>query len=432
MLRRCPCSAVKPPHLLVPKEIAKSPKEVAKYATVLEACVKSAYAPKEFLGRCHDEGLEITATDTHLELYAELVRLDKENKNGIWARIIKNNFAPLFIGTVDYVAGNPPWVNWESLPVEYREGTGGALWEKYRLRERALKGARLGNVKKELSALFVYVCMDHYVKVAGSLGFVITQSVFKTGANEGFRRFACGPKMPFRVQSVSDLSLLRPFESATNRTAVIIGQKGNLTTYPVPYRMWVPFQARPYMEDSDLKTVLRDVEIRDWWASPVEPRIAESTWLTAPRKAFPILQRIIGDRSEAIMDRTYAGSCTWLNGVFWVELLKTSGHRVMIKNLGEVGRTKIESSIASVEDDFVFPLLRGRDVRAWHAKASAEILVPHLTDDFSEPVSVSDLKRKAPLTFEFLKRYEKPLRLRSWLTNNSTGARPEFCTCWGI
>ena len=107
---------MKPPHLLVPKEIAQSPKDVAKYADVLETCVKNAYAPEEFLSRCRDEGLNITATDAHIALYKELVRLDKENKNGIWARIIKNNFAPLFVGRVDYVAGNPPWINWENLP----------------------------------------------------------------------------------------------------------------------------------------------------------------------------------------------------------------------------------------------------------------------------------------------------------------------------
>jgi hypothetical protein len=42
-----PCGAMKPPHLLVPKEIAKSPKEVAKYAEILEYCVKNAFSPKK-------------------------------------------------------------------------------------------------------------------------------------------------------------------------------------------------------------------------------------------------------------------------------------------------------------------------------------------------------------------------------------------------
>jgi hypothetical protein len=164
---KVPCSAMKPPHLLVPKEIAKSPRDVAKYAAILESCVRNAYAPAEFLNRCRDEGLTITATDAHIDLYKELVKLDKANKNGIWARIIKNNFAPLFEGleSFDYVAGNPPWVNWESLPVGYRDGTI-ELWDRYRLRERATREARLGNVKKELSALFTYVCLDMYARIS--------------------------------------------------------------------------------------------------------------------------------------------------------------------------------------------------------------------------------------------------------------------------
>ena len=80
---KVPCSAMKPPHLLVPKEIAKSPRDVAAYAGVLETCVRNGYSQEEFLSRCHDEGLNITATQAHLDLYRELVRLDKENRNGI-------------------------------------------------------------------------------------------------------------------------------------------------------------------------------------------------------------------------------------------------------------------------------------------------------------------------------------------------------------
>jgi hypothetical protein len=423
-IAKVPCSALKPPHLLVPKEIAKSPKEVARYAELLEECIKNGYSSSEFLSRCQDEGFTIAAKDTHVELYKVLVQLDRENKNGIWARIIKNNFAPLFVGTVDYVVGNPPWVNWESLPAEYRESTV-ELWDRYRLRERATKGARLGNVKKELSALFVYVGMDHYVSKGGALGFVITQSVFKTGANEGFRRFACGAGKPFRVLGVSDLSLSLPFDTATNRTAVLLAEKGELTRYPLPYRFWVPTSARPSVEEADLQSVLDCFDVQEWLAAPVEPSVLGSTWLTAPKNAFPILRRIIGDRSEAIMDRSYAGSCTWLNGVFWVDVVEAKDRRSVIKNLGEVGRTKVETSIASTENDYLFPLLRGRDVQAWHAKPSAHILVPHQSDDFSQPVSVSELKRKAPLTFEFLKRFEKPLQKRSGYKQLHK-ERPEF------
>jgi hypothetical protein len=165
--------------LLVPKEIAKNPKEVANYAAVLENCVRNGYAPEEFLTRCRDEGLQISATDAHIGLYKELVRLDKESKNGIWARIIKNNFAPLFVGRVDYVAGNPPWVNWESLPTEYRDALK-PLWQNYGLFTLSGSAGRLGGGKKDLSMLFVYGAVDNYLNDGGRLGFVITQTVFKT------------------------------------------------------------------------------------------------------------------------------------------------------------------------------------------------------------------------------------------------------------
>jgi len=179
------------------------------------------------------------------------------------------------------------------------------------------------------------------------------------------------------------------------------------------------------VEETELKTVLRDFQIHEWLAAPVEPSVRESTWLTASSKAFPILRKIIGDRSRDIMNSTFAGSCTWLNGVFWTEVVKSQGHRIIVRNLHDVGKKKMAPVTAPVEGDFLFPLLRGRDLHAWHAEASAMIIVPHRKDDFSQPVSLTELKRKAPLTFDFLKRFEKELKSRSGYKQLHK-ERPEF------
>jgi hypothetical protein len=92
----------------VPSEIARDRESVAKYAEQLEFCVRNAYSPDEFLQRCVDEGLAVEAADLHRNLYEELVKLDRANRNGVWERIIKNSFAPLFTREVDYIAGIPP------------------------------------------------------------------------------------------------------------------------------------------------------------------------------------------------------------------------------------------------------------------------------------------------------------------------------------
>ena len=111
----------------IPTEVTENRDHIGRYADALEFCIRNEYSPEEFLKRCEDEVIPATETNLHKQLYRYLQQLDADNKNGIWARIIKNAFAPLFIGKVDYVAGNPPWVNWEHLPDDYRQSTA-PLW----------------------------------------------------------------------------------------------------------------------------------------------------------------------------------------------------------------------------------------------------------------------------------------------------------------
>jgi len=65
-------------------------------------------------------------------LYKVFFELEKAGKDRIWTSIIRNAFAPLLKGKFDYVVGNPPWINWESLPEDYRERSKD-LWNQYGL-----------------------------------------------------------------------------------------------------------------------------------------------------------------------------------------------------------------------------------------------------------------------------------------------------------
>jgi hypothetical protein len=147
---------------LVPSEITESREDVAKYAEQIEFCVKNAYSASEFLQRCHDEGLATTSATIHTDLYNELVALDRANKNGVWARIIKNAFAPLFVGKFDFVSGNPPWVNWRNLPPDYRASVA-PLWERYGLFTKKGLEARLGAGMDDISVLMTYVSGNTYL-----------------------------------------------------------------------------------------------------------------------------------------------------------------------------------------------------------------------------------------------------------------------------
>ena len=404
---RVPCSAMRPPHLLVPKEIAKSPKEVANYSNVLESCVKNGYTPNDFLSRCRDEGLEITATDAHLDLYRELVALDKANKNGIWARIIKNNFAPLFVGTVDYVAGNPPWITWENLPADYRKDTY-RIFEGYNLFPHTGMRARMAGANVDLSIAMTYVAADRFLKTGGKLGFVITQSIFQSSGGDGFRFFKIR-NTGLKVTRVCDMVSLKPFEGAANRTCTFAFEVGPETQYPVPYQIWKA-KSGPIEIDAQLDEVLRDVTVQSAEASPVKPEVPNSPWqINTSKKDASALAKLAGSSSYVARK----GVSTSANGVYWIQFIaKGPSDSFIVKNYIKGAKLKIEERTFPVESETVYPLLRGRDCRKWLARPELFIIFPHQKGHGIHAIPETAFRSSFPKAYEYLRGHRKALASR--------------------
>ena len=397
----------------IPTEITESQLHIGLYAEALESCIRDGYSPEEFLQRCEAEALPTTETELHTNLYRKLQHLDASNQNGIWARIIKNAFAPLFIDKMDLVVGNPPWVNWENLPDDYRDAMK-PLWQEYNLFTLSGSAGRLGGGKKDLSMLFTYSAVDNYLEQEGRLGFVITQSVFKTqGAGDGFRQLQYTPLSSettwyLKPLAVHDLSAMQVFDGATNRTAVFVCEKTNRAfTYPVNYKIWSG--PSRLAQDESLESVHVATTRRDMGAVPVVDAKTSSPWLTAPKEALPGIQKVIGPSDY----KAYAGCCTWLNGVYWIRVVERRPNgELLIENLYDVGKIKVKQAQAVIEPDLVYPLLRGRDVQRWCAEPSAHII---LTQDpeTRQGIPEDKMKRDLPKTFAYLKQFEKGLRSRS-------------------
>jgi len=392
---------------LIPTEVAGKREEIGRYADTLESCIRSKYKQYEFIERCQSEGIPVDEEELHKALYEQLQALDENNENGIWARIIKNAFAPLFIGKVDYVAGNPPWVNWENLPNEYRQSTA-PLWQKYDLFRHKGYKAKLGGGKDDVSILMTYVAHDAYLAEGGRLGFVITQSVFKTvGGGEGFRSFeyeADGTKWYLPPLAIHDLSDFQPFEGATNRTAVIIvGKKRRSFSYPVPYTVWKKTARGKIASELELNEVRAATARTKLAAQPIRSQERTSPWLTAPKRALSCIQKVIGKSDYKAYEGVNTGG---LNGCYWIRVLeKRPNGELLIENLHDVGKIKVAHVQTVIEQDLVYPLLRGRDVQRWHSEPSAHIILSNRTDKLAG-IPESEMKRRWPKTFAYLKQFE--------------------------
>ncbi|HQE92287.1 MAG TPA: N-6 DNA methylase [Anaerolineae bacterium] len=398
-----------------------SREKMERFADVLETCVDGGFAPDVFVDRCRRELPEVV---THVgiehvltELFAQLSDLHRRGLDSIWVRVLKNAFMPLFVEPCDYVVGNPPWINWESLPQGYREQTT-PLWHDYGLFVHSGMDTILGKGKKDLSTLMTYVAADRYLKPGGKLGFVITQSVWKTaGAGQGFRRFRIGAQgAPLGVLHVDDLSSLQVFEGASTRTSIFVLRKGEPTRYPLPYTYWQKTKSGRLDYDSTLEEVLEQTRRLNFRAAPVDAADPTSAWLTARPKALDAVRKVLGESDY----QAHAGACTWANGIYWVEIMaERPDGPVIVQNFTEGAKREVEQVTADLEPDLLYPLLRGRDVHRWQAKPSLYILM--LQDpETRRGIDEITVQTRWPRTWAYLKRFEKPLRARSGFTRYFT------------
>ena len=387
---------------------------IDRFAGLLEDAVKSGNSSAVFERRLLNgfDDLPQEQVRSATALYEQLADLERQGINGIWARIIKNAFAPLFQGRFDLVAGNPPWVNWQSLPGDYRQETK-PLWVYAGLFPHSGMDTILGKGKKDISMLMTYVALERYLKREGKLGFVITQSVFKTsGAGQGFRRFRLGDGTPLRVLQVDDLSRLKPFAGASNRTAIVVLQRDLETRYPAPYNRWYrPDGGRSIPEDLTLGELLSDKIARyhEFVGQPVDAADPTSPWITGRRPALAAVEKVLGASDYQAREGANTGGA---NAVYWLRILQElPDGNLLVENIVQGAKRKVPQVQVALEPELIYPLLRGRDVRRWRAAPQAHILMvqdPAKRRGYDE----AWLSATYPKIYAYLVRSEEPLRAR--------------------
>jgi len=276
--------------------VMKDKEKIDQFTSLIEIGLKGKQNREDFLALLKKKlPLSEGGIRLLLRVYSRIKELEEQGENGIWARYIKNAFAPVYLSGFDYVIGNPPWIRWGYLSDDYRKRTLN-LWQRYGL--FSLKGheARLGGGEKDFSMLFTYASSDNYLKEGGKLAFLITHEVFKSkGAGEGFRQFEIKErKIPLRVTLMEDMVDLKPFQAA-NKTSLFVLKKGTPTTYPLPVVIW---KRRPgigaILPDWPLSEVLAHTERHQVKAIPVNTSKITSSWQTASVSSLKWSEKIKG------------------------------------------------------------------------------------------------------------------------------------------
>jgi type I restriction-modification system DNA methylase subunit len=405
---------------------------IDRFTTMLDVALRGKLELEQFERQVKNE-FKFSPKETALltTIYQQIKKLDEDGENGIWARYIKNAFAPVYLDKFDYVIGNPPWIRWDFLSDDYRKRTLN-LWQKYGL--FSLKGyeARLGGGKKDFSMLFTYACADNYLKDNGILGFVITMEVFKSkGAGEGFRRFGFkynDVQASFKVLSMEDMVNLMPFQAA-NKTSVFWLKKCSKTTYPLPVLAWKRKpkvgKIRPEWSIDEVKA---NCEIRPFKAIPINPDKITGAWQTASPDDLKLFLRLNGRNQYT----AHSGAVTDPYGVFRLKIKEARPDgKIWIQNMYERGKREIKSVSTSIESDLVFPSVCGGDIIKYGIKNNFYLLVPQNPKE-QKPYSAEWMLKKFPLTYAYLKQFENILLSRGSGPVRELAKKTEFYAVFGI
>jgi len=363
------------------------------------------------------------------KVYNTILEFHIKGMNGLWARLLKNNFAPLICGRFDRVVGNPPWINWENLPDKYRDSLIPIYQDEYKLFPHRGFVQGHGSAKVDISTLMTYVVADRLLKDGGRLGFVITESVFKTDAGKGFRKFTLpghnGEEIPLRVITIDDMVDLNPFENASNRTAVIIFEKNRKHNQQIPYIVWKKIKEKRFNPDSDLYDVISATKRLHYISEPIDPCDYSSFWLCARPNAIKAIRSVIGKGSY----NAHAGVYTGLNSAYWIDIID---HRpdnlILVKNIVDKAKIKVDEYVEPIESDLVYPLLRARDLHRWKANPSASIIIPHDPNDYKHALKEVNFKDSFIRTYKYLEKFKPFLESRPVYTKYLAPVKePWYC-----
>lgn len=307
----------------------------------------------------------------------------------------------------DFVVGNPPWINWESLSEKTRR-----YYEKEWPRLGLVDEKSKSFSKEDISTLITYFCIDTYIRDTGKLCFLMPQTILQSAANSrGFRSFIIkNSDTKIKVSNVFDFTKVKVFKNVSARTCVITLLKNSTNTYPVPYIKAIK------IEGSDLWS--KKISFTSANASPSNETI-DSSWSIHEAGDNNVINQLKGTSAYKARAGMFTGGA---NSVYYIDILSTDKNNFFVKNISERAKIKTPEQEFPIEADVVYPFIRGRDVSLWHCNYNPKsaVIFPHNIDTRMLPINERTFKIDYPLAYSYLKSQESLLINRGGLTKLDT------------
>lgn len=383
----------KPIHIVIPSSTIKDALVFSQTMTKIEVMIKA-----KNIDAIYSELLSITDDSekngyTHECLWSladQFVYLEKENWNGIWARIVTNFLTTASLGKFDLIVGNPPWVDWKSLPLGYRNRIKSLCIS----RQLFSGDAVTGGICLNICALITNIVCKNWLIKDGVLGFLMPEQLIFQQSYEGFRKLYLDEKTKLYFNLFINWNKAgRPFKPVTQK----------FLTYYISYNESNYFDGvKTICYEKKTKRNIDDIEelsVDDTFLA-IEKRL-----VCRNRKKNFFTYESIGKQSEASVggESFYVGR----EGIeFYPQELmlfkrtssSCSGNVVHLENYqNPKSKYKLPKMEVLLEKDFLHPLIKGKGIIPFHAEITDFIVpFPYDKENPQKPIGIKELAVRAP------------------------------------
>jgi len=393
-----------PLNLLLPKSAVADVAQFSKAMTRLETHIENeneTAVAKEFFSIIPANDLTKDVRQEIARLAKNLVDLQRNKWNGIWARIISNFLTTANLGRFDVIVSNPPWIDWKNLPQGYRERI-----KELCIDRRLFSGDGItGGINLNVCALISNVAAQNWLKDNGTIGFLMPENLIFQQSYEGFRKFYLDGGKRLYFQRLVDWNKAgKPFAPVAHRfLGFFIAKSVRDYAQGIPV---IQFEKKTNDKNENifpLKNYAHCQRFSDM--SHIFNRTNTVALTTGASTAFSYAANM----DEGINFGIVAGECPYLGreGVeifpqelFLLTVDKTKairrGNAYVTNYQSDRSKHKIAARNFLIETDMLFPLVKGTDIERFHVKSS-QYVVPFPYDDFARsPIENERLTTLAP------------------------------------
>lgn len=416
---------IKPIDILIPVSMVKDPIAFSKVMTHIELYIKNLDTDGAYkcLENLVDKDDLIDSIKEQIRKLAEtLIDLERKNWDGIWARIITNYLTTANLGKFDVIVGNPPWVDWKSLPSGYRDRI-----KTLCISRKLFSGDKVtGGINLNICALISNVVAENWLSESGILGFLMPEPLINQQSYEGFRNLYLedGSKLYFR-KFTNWTKAGKPFKPVSQKfLSFYISRK------QVDYKDgidvdWYELKSKKNADDCEF------ISLDEYFN--VTKGIAATCHATKNFFAYVDSRKQLHDFMSISGNSNYIGR----------EGIEFYPQEMMIFTKSQLPSTKSCTSLENIqvkkskyhvpkcnellETEYLHPLIKGVDITPFHVEDSGYIVpFPYDERDTRLPIAFDELIIKAPKLATFYQKHKDLILSQTTYNERIIGREGEF------